>query len=242
MPILEAHGIHKTFIIPSSRRMTVREHALELFRPQKPQRLQVLEGIDLRLEPGEALGIMGRNGSGKSTLLKILAGIYPPDHGKVIRHAPITPLLELGVGWNPELDAIDNVYLLGTVMGMTLREVRDALDEILAFAEVEPFAHLKLKFYSTGMAARLAYAVAFRAVREILILDEIFAVGDQGFKNRCRERYAELRDAGHSILMVSHEPAILAESCDRAVLLDSGKILRQGSAEEITEAYLELLT
>ena len=156
MKMLEVDNVEKAFTIPSSRRMTVRELALNFFRPGKPQRLRVLDGVSFELERGEALGIMGRNGSGKSTLLKIVAGIYPPDGGEVRCRGAVTPLLELGVGWNPELDAIDNIYLLGTVMGMTLGEVRDSLDEILEFAQVEDFAHLKLKFYSTGMAARLA--------------------------------------------------------------------------------------
>src|SRR4030095_12856907 len=135
--------------------------------------------FDVRL--GEALGIMGRNGGGKSTLLKILCGVYPPDSGTVTRRAAITPILELGVGWNSELDAIDNVCLIGAVMGLTLRELRQRMDEILASADLERFANLKLKHYSSGMAARLAYAVAFSAVRGALVIDEVLAVGDAGF-------------------------------------------------------------
>src|SRR5690606_31501290 len=137
--------------------------------------------------------------------------------------AGITPVLELGVGWNPELDAIDNVYLIGTLLGLSLREVAAGLDEILAFAELERFARLKLKHHSTGMALRLAYAVAFKAVRDVLVLDEIFAVGDAGFRARCEQRYRELRAAGHSVLMVSHDPRTIAAFCDRALLLDRGR-------------------
>ena len=166
-------------------------------------------------------------------MLKIVSGIYPPDRGEVRRNAAITPLLELGVGWNPELDAIDNILLIGTVMGMSLSELHASIDEILDFAELGDFAHLKLKFYSSGMSSRLAYATAFRAVREVLILDEIFAVGDAGFKARCRARFEELREAGHTILMVSHEPAILVDSCDRALLLDHGKILTEGDPKMV---------
>ena len=135
------------------------------------------------LQPGETLGIMGRNGCGKSTLLKIISGIYPPEGGTLTVRAPVTPILELGVGWNPDLDAIDNIYLLGTVMGLSLKELKGAIDEILAFADLERFANLELRHYSSGMASRLAYSVAFRAVRDVLILDEIFAVGDAGFRN-----------------------------------------------------------
>ena len=133
----------------------------------------VLDGISFSVERGQTLGIMGRNGCGKSTLLKILSGIYQPDSGAVITRAPLTPILELGVGWNPELDAIDNIMLIGSVMGLTLKELRASTDEILDFAELQRFANLKLQHYSSGMASRLAYAIAFRAVREILILDEI---------------------------------------------------------------------
>ena len=162
---------------------------LGALRPRRFERLQVLDSVSFEVRRGETLGIMGRNGSGKSTLLKIVCGIYPPDRGRVTTRAAITPILELGVGWNPELDAIDNVFLIGSVMGLSLAEIRSSMDEILAFAELERFANLKLKYYSSGMSSRLAYAVAFRAVREVLVLDEIFAVGDAGFKARCEERY-----------------------------------------------------
>jgi len=200
----------------------------------------VLDGIDLDLRPGETLGIMGRNGSGKSTLLKILCGIYQPDAGTLRVRAPITPLLELGIGWNPDLDAIDNVLLMGTIMGMSLAEARSAVDEVLEFAEVERFANLELKHYSSGMAARLAYATAFRAVREVLVIDEIFAVGDAGFKARCEARYRELSASGHTTLMVSHDPRTIDQFCARALLLEGGCIVLEGTGTQVAEAYLEL--
>jgi ABC-type polysaccharide/polyol phosphate transport system ATPase subunit len=200
----------------------------------------VLDGIDLDLRPGETLGIMGRNGSGKSTLLKILCGIYQPDAGTLRVRAPITPLLELGIGWNPELDAIDNVLLMGTIMGMSLAEARSAVDDVLEFAQVERFANLPLKHYSSGMAARLAYAVGFRAVREVLVIDEIFAVGDAGFKARCEARYRELSSSGHTTLMVSHDPRTIESFCARALLLEGGRIVLEGTGAEVAEAYLDL--
>jgi len=241
-PIVEVRGVSKTFKIPSVRRDTVREHVLDLFRPRPQERLRVLDDVSFQLGHGESLGLMGRNGSGKSTLMKIVSGIYPCDAGEVSVGAPITPILELGVGWNPDLNAIDNIELLGTVMGLSLRELRAAKDEILAFADLERFANLELRHYSSGMAARLAYAVAFRAVREVLILDEIFAVGDAGFKERCQTRYRELHRAGHSLLLVSHDPRTIATFCDRALLLEGGRILMAGRAPEVAEAYLSLLT
>ena len=240
--VIEANGISKTFTIPSVRRDTVREHVLDLFRPRPSERLTVLDSVSLELRRGESLGLMGRNGGGKSTLLKIISGIYQPDRGSVTLNGPVTPILELGVGWNPELDAIDNIELLGTVMGLTLRELRAATADILAFADLERFAKLELRHYSSGMAARLAYAVAFHAVREVLILDEIFAVGDAGFKERCQARYRELHRAGHSMLLVSHEPRTIASFCSRALLLEGGRIVNAGPAADVADAYLALLT
>jgi ABC-type polysaccharide/polyol phosphate transport system ATPase subunit len=180
---------------------------------------------------------MGRNGSGKSTLLKILCGIYRADSGSLHVRAPITPILELGLGWNPELDGVDNVMLIGTAMGLSLREARESLDEILDFAGLERFAALPLKHYSSGMAARLAYSVAFKAVREVLVLDEIFAVGDQAFRARCETRYRELSARGHTVVLVSHEPRIVSTFCNRALLLDGGTIVKEGTGDEVAEDY-----
>jgi len=209
MSLVELRDVSKSFRIPTVRRDTVREHVLGLLEPRRFERLQVLDGISVSVKPGESLGIMGRNGCGKSTLLKIMCGVYAPDSGTVTVRGPLTPILELGVGWNPELDAVDNVCLVGAVMGLTLPELRRRMDEILAFAELERFANLKLKHYSSGMASRLGYAVAFAAVRDVLVLDEIFAVGDAGFKAKCEERYRQLRTAGHTIVLVSHVPHII---------------------------------
>src|SRR5262245_13188159 len=211
MSLVELNGVSKSFRIPTVRRDTVREHVLGLLEPRRFEQLHVLDGISLNVKPGEALGIMGRNGCGKSTLLKILCGIYLPDRGRVTVNAAITPILELGVGWNPDLDAVDNVCLIGAAMGLSLPEIRRRMDEILSFAELEPFANLPLRHYSSGMASRLGYAVAFAAVRDVLVLDEIFAVGDAGFRTKCEVRYRELRASGHTIVMVSHAPPIIAD-------------------------------
>lgn len=242
MALIEVQGVSKAFMIPSVHRQTIREHLLGLLQPRRFQRLQVLDDVSFELAPGEALGIMGRNGCGKSTLLKIICGVYLPDRGQVHAHAAVTPVLELGVGWNPELDAIDNVLLVGSVMGLSLAEIRRSLDEILAFAELERFAHMQLKHYSSGMSERLGYAVAFKAVRDVLVLDEIFAVGDAGFKARCERRYRELRSLGHSAIIVSHDPRIIATFCDRAVLLDGAHIVADGPAQDIANQYVASLT
>jgi len=238
--ILEVANVSKVFNVPSVRRNTVREHVLDAFRPRPVEKLRVLQDVSFSVAPGETLGIMGRNGCGKSTLLKIVSGIYQPDQGKVVVRAPMTPILELGLGWNPDLDAIDNIFLIGSVMGMSLREIRSAVDEILAFAELEPFANLKLQHYSSGMGARLAYSIAFKAVRDILILDEIFAVGDEGFQNRCKDRYRELKAQGHTVLLVSHNHVLMTEFCDRAILLEQGHVRLEGSPQKVCDAYLDV--
>jgi ABC-2 type transport system ATP-binding protein len=246
MVALNIQEIYKSFSIPTIKLDTVREHILNSFKMRKYLRnrreLKVLSGVSFSVKAGETIGIMGRNGSGKSTLLKIISGIYQPDRGAVQCALTITPILDLGVGWNPELDAIDNIYLLGTVMGLTLRELKTAKDEILEFAGLQEFSRLELKHYSSGMAMRLAYSVAFRAVRGLLILDEVFAVGDREFKERCYKRYEEIRRAGHTVLMVSHDPADIGRFCDRAILLEAGKVVQEGSGQEIARAYVQLLT
>jgi ABC-2 type transport system ATP-binding protein len=242
MVVIELDSVSKSFWIPSEQRRTIREHVFAALRPRPLRRLDVLRSVSLSLRRGEALGLMGANGSGKSTLLKILCGIYVPDAGRVVTRAPITPILELGIGWNPELDAVDNIYLIGTLMGMSLGELRRAVDPILAFAELRQFARLQLKHFSSGMSARLAYAVAFHAVRDVLVLDEILAVGDAGFRVRCEERYRDLRADGRSTVVVSHDPRIISTFCDRALLLDGGDVVCDGPAAIVAEEYLSRMT
>jgi ABC-type polysaccharide/polyol phosphate transport system ATPase subunit len=241
MSIIEVDAVSKTFYVPTARRDTIREHVLDLFRPRPADLLPVLQSVSFAVQRGETVGIVGRNGSGKSTLLKIIAGIFRPDAGRVTVLGPITPILELGLGWNPELDAVDNIFVIGSVMGLSLREIKGAIDEILAFAELERFANLKLQHYSSGMGLRLAYSIAFKAVREILILDEIFAVGDASFQERCKERYRELRSAGHTVLIVSHDAPIIRGFCDRALLLERGHIIMDDSAARVCDTYNDLL-
>jgi len=235
--VIEVRQLAKSFWIPSAKRETVREHVLHFYRRRSFERLDVLRSVSFDVHAGETIGIMGRNGSGKSTLLKILCGIYRADSGSLHVRAPVTPILELGLGWNPELDGVDNVMLIGTAMGLSLREARESLDEILEFAGLERFAGLPLKHYSSGMAARLAYSVAFKAVRDVLVLDEIFAVGDQEFRARCEARYRELSARGHTIVLVSHEPRIVSTFCNRALLLEGGTIVLDASGAEVVAEY-----
>ena len=239
--LVDVDAVSKSFWIPDEPRHTIREHIMAGFTPRPRRLLPVLDSVSLQLRKGEALGVMGANGCGKSTLLKLICGIYIPDEGTITTRAPITPILELGVGWNPELDAVDNVYLIGGLMGLSLAEIGKSLDAILEFAELRSFARMHLKHFSSGMAARLAYAVAFQAVRDVLVLDEVLAVGDAGFKRRCEARYQEIRAAGHTTLVVSHEPNLIRSFCDRAVLLREGRVVAEGPAGEVADAYLASL-
>jgi ABC-type polysaccharide/polyol phosphate transport system ATPase subunit len=241
-PLVELRSVAKRFRIPSEARRTIREHVFGLFRPRTFDTLDVLRDVSLELRPGETLGIMGANGAGKSTLLKVIAEIFPPDAGTVAVRARLTPILELGLGWNAELDAVDNILLVGTIMGMSLAAARRAVPEILAFAELERFASLELKHYSSGMQARLAYATAFLSVREVLLLDEVFAVGDIGFRERCFERFRALQRAGHAAILVSHTPPHVAEFCHRAVLIEDGRVAVEGTGKAVAEAYVARLS
>ena len=238
--IVEVRDVAKRFRMPSVRRDTVREHLFGALRRRTFEDLVVLDGVSFEVRPGETVGLMGRNGSGKSTLLKILCGIYRPDRGGAIVRGALTPILELGAGWNPELDAVDNILLIGTIMGLSLGEAKGSVDEILDFAGLDRFARLPLKHYSSGMAARLAYSVAFRAAREVLVLDEVFAVGDLGFRARCEARYRRLAAAGCTVLLVSHDPATVREFCGRALLLEGGRIRLDDAPERVVEEYARL--
>jgi ABC-type polysaccharide/polyol phosphate transport system ATPase subunit len=239
-PLIDVRGVSKSFRMPTVRWETLREHILGLFHPREFRTLHVLKEVSLEIRRGETVAIMGRNGSGKSTLLKIICGIYEPDAGAVTVRAPVTPILELGIGWNPELDAVDNIMVLATVMGMTLQEAKGSVDEILAFAGLEQFANMQVRYFSSGMAARLAYSVAFKAVREVLVLDEIFAVGDAGFKARCEERYRRLSAEGYTIVLVSHDPNTVSTFCSRALLLEGGHVMMNDTAAKVVAAYLDV--
>jgi len=239
-PLIEVRNVSKSFRIPSVRRETVREHILGLFQRRPFQTLDVLRDVSLEVRRGETVGIMGRNGSGKSTLLKLMCGIYPTDGGTVIARAPIMPVLQLGIGWNPDLDAVDNILIMATIVGMSLQQARAAVDEILAFAGLEQFANLEVRHFSSGMAARLSYAVAFKAVRDVLVLDEIFAVGDAGFVARCVETFRRLSAQGVTVVLVSHEADTVATFCSRALLLEGGRIALSGSGQAVAAEYLRV--
>src|SRR4051795_5493970 len=236
---IEVRDLEKTFRIPRQQVNTFKERALHPFRRTAYEELQVLRGISFDVLEGEFFGIVGRNGSGKSTLLKCLAGIYRTDSGSIRAAGRISPFIELGVGFNPDLTARENVVINAVMMGLTPREARARFDKIIAFAELEDFVDLKLKNYSSGMQVRLAFSVMVQSGSEILLIDEVLAVGDAAFQQRCLDEFRRLRDEGRTIVLVTHDMAIVERFCHRAMLITDGEIEMIGAPGRVGRRYLE---
>lgn len=230
--------LHKDFLLPHQRQTSIKNVLMGRRNDAEPQ--HVLDGISLEIPRGEFFGIVGRNGSGKSTLLKILAGIYQPTSGSVERNGTLVPLIELGVGFNMELSGRDNVYLSASMNGLSRTEVDGIYDDIVAFAGLERFMDQKLKNYSSGMQVRLAFSLAVRANADILLIDEVLAVGDADFQRKCLAYFNDLKDSDTTVIFVSHSMDAVRQYCDRAVLLEEGRVRVAGTAEEVAEAYTKL--
>ena len=235
---VEAVGLHKSFRLPHQRRTTVKEHFLHPFDRTTYELQVALDDVSFAIEHGEFFGIVGPNGSGKSTLLKILAGIYRQDRGEVHVDGILSPFIELGVGFNPELTARDNVRINGTLLGLSSQELDRRFDDILAFAELERFVDQKLKNFSSGMQVRLAYSIAIQVDFDILLLDEVLAVGDQSFQEKCMVTFEQIRRDGKTMILVSHDLDAITRHCDRALLLRSGRPVALGPPDEVVDAYL----
>lgn len=197
-----------------------------------------LRDVDLSIERGDRVGIIGVNGAGKSTLLKVLSRITEPTTGRITLHGRVASLLEVGTGFHPELSGRENIYLNGAILGMTRQEIREKFDEIVAFAEVERFLDTPVKRYSSGMYVRLAFAVAAHLDPEILIVDEVLAVGDAAFQRKCLGKMGEAKDLGKTVLFVSHNMQAVKQLCDRGIVLCDGRVVFDGSAEDAVEHYL----
>jgi ABC-type polysaccharide/polyol phosphate transport system ATPase subunit len=234
---IEANRVAKTFAIPHEHRTTLKEYFLHPLRRTTYERNDALADVSFTVERGEFFGVIGPNGSGKSTLLKILAGIYRADHGSVRVTGKLSPFIELGVGFNMELSGRDNIRINGTLMGLTRKELDRAFDEILAFSELERFVDQKLKNYSSGMLLRLAYAISIQVPFDILLLDEVLAVGDQSFQEKCFATFESFRQEGKTVVLVTHDLATVARFCDRALLLRNGVLEAIGDPEDVVGAY-----
>lgn len=240
VPAVVVDGVSKTFSIPHEERHTLKERVLHPFRRIRSDHLEALKEVSFRVEQGEFFGIVGKNGSGKSTLLKCLAGIYKTDCGRIYVNGRMSTFIELGVGFNPDLAARDNVLLNAIMLGVPVREARARFDEIIAFAELEDFVDLKIKNYSSGMLVRLAFATAIQAHADILLIDEVLAVGDAAFQQKCFDVFNNLRDEGRTILFVTHDMGTVTRFCHRALLMHRGRVVEIGEPEQIAEQYLEL--
>jgi ABC-type polysaccharide/polyol phosphate transport system ATPase subunit len=219
---------------------TLKERALHPLRRAGYDELRALRGVSFDVERGEFFGIVGRNGSGKSTLLKCLAGIYRVDEGRIHVDGRISTFIELGVGFNMDLAAHDNVVLNATMLGLSTREARQRYDRILEFAELREFAELKLKNYSSGMLVRLAFAVMIQVDAEILLIDEVLAVGDAAFQQKCYDEFARIRRSGATVVLVTHDMSAVQRFCDRALLLERGRRVDLGDPEQVGDHYLQL--
>jgi ABC-type polysaccharide/polyol phosphate transport system ATPase subunit len=234
---IDVIGVSKSFLIPHEQRARLKEYFAHPLKRMTYERHDVLRDVTLSVAEGEFLGIVGPNGSGKSTLLKILAHIYRADTGTVRIGGRISPFIELGVGFNPEFSARTNIEINGMLIGLTRRQVAERFDAILEFAGLERFVDQQLKNYSSGMLLRLAYSVAIQVPFDILLVDEALAVGDADFQQKCLETFEEMRAAGKTVVLVSHDLGAIDSLCDRALLLRHGTIEAIGEPAEVIGAY-----
>jgi ABC-type polysaccharide/polyol phosphate transport system ATPase subunit len=239
-PLIVAESVNKTFRVPEERTHTLKERALHPLRRTRHESFPALKDISFEVQEGEFFGIAGRNGSGKSTLLKCLAGIYGVDSGRIWMKGRLSPFIELGVGFNQDLAARDNVVLNGIMMGLSPREARARYDAVIDFAELREFEELKLKNYSSGMYVRLAFSVAIQVDADILLVDEVLAVGDAAFAQKCFDVFNKMRDEGRTIVFVTHDMGTLNRFCHRALLLERGSIVLIGEPHDVADRYLEI--
>lgn len=236
---ISVQDVHKSFKLPHERHGSIKNALFSGFRGKKTyEKQEVLKDISFEITKGEFFGIVGRNGSGKSTLLKLLAGIYSPDKGHIQINGKLTPFIELGVGFNPELTGRENVFLNGALLGFDRSQMEAMYDEIVEFAELEKFMDQKLKNYSSGMQVRLAFSIAIRADTEILVLDEVLAVGDANFQKKCFDYFHKLKEDKKTVILVSHDMESVRKFSDRALLLENSEIVLMGSPEKVSDEYI----
>ncbi|HUV05902.1 MAG TPA: ABC transporter ATP-binding protein [Armatimonadota bacterium] len=238
MEAIIVEDLHKTFRLSHERIGSLKALALS-FRRATYEDIHALKGVSFSVEPGETVAIVGRNGSGKSTLLGIMSRVYRPTSGKVVMNGRVSGLLELGAGFHPDLTGIENIYLDGSILGLSRREIRKRFDAIVSFAEMEQFIDAPLRMYSSGMVMRLGFSLAVQVDPDILLVDEVLAVGDESFQQKCYEKVREFQRLGKTILFVSHDLKVVRDVATRAIWLDSGSIQRDGDVESVLEAYVE---
>jgi ABC-type polysaccharide/polyol phosphate transport system ATPase subunit len=239
-PAVVVDGVGKEFLIPKERMHTLKERALHPFKRTQVDRLSALRDVSFVVEQGEFFGIVGRNGSGKSTLLKCMAGIYGTDSGDIYMNGRMSTFIELGVGFNPDLAARDNVTLNGVMLGLSPADARSRFERVIEFAELEEFVDLKLKNYSSGMHVRLAFSVMLEVDADIMLIDEVLAVGDAAFQQKCFDQFYRLRDEGRTIVLVTHDMGVVNQYCHRAMLLERGDMVMIDEPHRVSSRYIEL--
>ncbi len=239
LPAVVIRSVSKTFSVPEERSHTLKERALHPRRRLNHQTFHALKDISFAVEEGEFFGIAGRNGSGKSTLLKCIAGIYQAD-GDIWCRGRLSTFIELGIGFNADMAARDNVVMNGIMLGLSPREARKRYESVIEFAELEEFKDLKLKNYSSGMYVRLAFSVAIQVDADILLIDEVLAVGDAAFQQKCFDVFNDMRDQGKTIIFVTHDMGSMQRFCHRALLLERGSPVYLGEPREVADRYLEI--
>jgi ABC-type polysaccharide/polyol phosphate transport system ATPase subunit len=232
--------VSKAFKLPREQFFTLKERVLHPVRSRQFDLLEAVRDVSVEVGEGEFFGIVGRNGSGKSTLLKCIAGIYRKDTGSIKVRGRISPFIELGVGFSPELTARDNVTINAIMLGLTRRQARERFDAIIEFAELQDFLDLKLKNYSSGMLVRLAFSAAIQVQTEVLLVDEVLAVGDANFQQKCFDQFQRLKQEGRTILFVTHDMGAVERFCDRAMLLHKGQMVEIGDPAHVARSYNRL--
>jgi ABC-2 type transport system ATP-binding protein len=236
---IEVAGVSKSFRIPHEQRVYFKEYFVHPFRRTVYERNEALKDVSFAVEAGEFFGVFGPNGSGKSTLLRILAGIYVPDTGRVRVNGLLSPFIELGVGFNLELNARDNIRINSTLAGLSKRQLDEKFDQILEFSELERFVDQRLKNYSSGMLVRLAYSIAIQIPFDVLLLDEVLAVGDESFQQKCFATFERFKEEGKTVVLVTHSLGLLTRFCDRVLLIEHGVVRATGTPDDVVEAYRE---
>lgn len=235
---LEVKNINKSFKLPTEQSNGIKQAFVNWTKGIKGyKKQQVLRDINFEVKKGDFFGIVGRNGSGKSTLLKIISQIYEPDSGKIAVNGSLVPFIELGVGFNPELTGRENIYMNGALLGFSTTEVNSMYDEIVDFAELHEFMDQKLKNYSSGMQVRLAFSIAIKAQGDILVLDEVLAVGDEAFQKKCNDYFYEMKKEKKTIILVTHSMEDVRRFCNKAMLISDGKIAKIGHPDEVADEY-----
>jgi ABC-2 type transport system ATP-binding protein len=240
LPAVRVDAVSKDFALPHEHVHTLKERVLHPLRGRSHETLHALRDVSFDVAPGEFFGIVGRNGSGKSTLLKCMAGIYATDRGAIYINGRLSTFIELGVGFNPDLPARDNAMLNATLLGLSPREAARRFDEVIAFAELEEFVDLKLKNYSSGMEVRLAFSVMIQVDADILLIDEVLAVGDAAFAQKCFEEFERIKRSGTTVVLVTHDMGSVDRFCDRAMLLEHGAVAELGVPHHVGLRYLQL--